>query len=494
VSEAKLTKQMRLALWFSLAIAVLPLIQLIPLPPWLWTALPNRQPSAEAFAILGHAVPWMPISVSPQATWLSALSLVPPLAIFLGTLLLTYRERRLLSLVVLAVGIVSVFVGLIQVAQGPESPLRFFEVTNPTEAVGFFANRNHFAALLYCLILFATAWTVQGTTGIGALRNQKQYQYDTVSIVASIGAFTVRVMLLAGEAMARSRAGLGLTIVALFGAIPLAFSKRRTGPGATPNKKLLIVGAIALAVTFSLQFALYRILERTSDPISQDDRLVFARTTIEAAKAYMPVGSGMGTFVPVYAMFEKPQDASQSYVNRAHNDILELSLETGVLGLVLMGLFAAWLVRRSVEIWRSAPAEGANELDWSIARAATIVAALIVAHSFLDYPLRTDAMMAVMALACALLIEPPAGAEQGYELATAAERILHHARPRQELTPSPAPRRPIPLPGPSVEAADPSSSSSQGGRWGADIEWPKEWAAPASAKKEPTGSSNPQEN
>ena len=162
--EVPLTRQMRLALWFCLAIAILPLIQLVPLPPWLWTALPNRQPSAETFDILGRAVPWMPISVSPQATWLSALSLVPPLAIFLGTLLLAYRERRLLSLVVIAVGIVSVFVGLIQVAQGEQSPLRFFEITNPTEAVGFFANRNHFAALLYCLMLFAVAWTVQRST------------------------------------------------------------------------------------------------------------------------------------------------------------------------------------------------------------------------------------------------------------------------------------------------------------------------------------------
>ena len=51
------------------------------------------------------------------------------------------------------VGIIGVFVGLFQVAGGPESPLRYFEITNPTEAVGFFANRNHFAALLYCLIL-----------------------------------------------------------------------------------------------------------------------------------------------------------------------------------------------------------------------------------------------------------------------------------------------------------------------------------------------------
>ena len=62
----------------------------------------------------------------------------------------------------LAVGVLSVLVGLIQVAQGQESPFRFFAITNPTEAVGFFANRNHFAALLYCLMVFALAWIVYG--------------------------------------------------------------------------------------------------------------------------------------------------------------------------------------------------------------------------------------------------------------------------------------------------------------------------------------------
>ena len=46
----------------------------------------------------------------------------------------------------------------------------------------------------------------------------------------------------------------------------------------------------------------------------------------------MPVGAGLGTFVPVYAMFEKPEQVSLFYVNRAHNDVLELWLETGVAG------------------------------------------------------------------------------------------------------------------------------------------------------------------
>ena len=72
------------------------------------------------------------MSVSPQATWLSLLSLIPPLSIFLAVLLLGYRERHQLSLIILALGLISVFLGLTQVAQGPDSSLRFFEYTNPS--------------------------------------------------------------------------------------------------------------------------------------------------------------------------------------------------------------------------------------------------------------------------------------------------------------------------------------------------------------------------
>lgn len=58
--------------------------------------------------------------------------------------------------------------------KGLMSSLRFFEYTNPTEAVGFFANRNHFAALLYTVMLFAAVWAADGATTVGAGQDQKK--------------------------------------------------------------------------------------------------------------------------------------------------------------------------------------------------------------------------------------------------------------------------------------------------------------------------------
>ena len=189
------------------------------------------------------------------------------------------------------------------------------------------------------------------------------------------------------------------------------------------------LGSIVLVAIFSLQFALYRVFERFPDPLSSD-RPVIASTTIEAARAYMPLGSGLGSFVPVYAMFEKPEDAQDTYVNRAHNDFLEVWLEAGVLGLALIGLFVVWLVRRSVEIWRSAPAPGASQLDWSLVRAQRSSQPSSSPIRLVDFPLRTGAMMAIMAFACALLIEPPVGAvfqEEG-QLQAVPRRTRHRER------------------------------------------------------------------
>ena len=474
-SEDVTTPQMRVALYFCAAVAALPLLQLLPLPAWLWTLLPHRQVAAEAVEVSGQAMPWMPISVSPQATWLSALSLIPALAIFVSTLLLSYRERRWLCLIILAVGVVSVFIGLIQVAQGQESPLRFFQITNPSEAVGFFANRNHFAALIYVLMLFAAAWTVHAATAVNF--NQSRILSDTAPLLGAIAGFTILVILFAGEAMARSRAGLGITIVGLFGALALGFFAQRdqTGSDASPRSGLLtgftpgklVVAAVFVAVIFSLQYALYRIQERFAADPTEDWRYVFTPVTIEAAKAYMPFGSGLGSFVSVYPLFEKPEDAlANTYANHAHNDAVELWLETGIFGVALTAVFIAWFIMRSVAIWRNPPSRGATPLDWTLARAATIVIVLILAHSFVDYPLRTEAMMVIMAFACALLIEP---AEQASR--TEAERVKHsHQRQRAQpvgalaqetsLVPSPPPPR-----------------EAEKRRWGEDIKWPDEWSS-----------------
>jgi hypothetical protein len=385
------------------------------------------------------------------------LSLIPPAAIFLGTTLLGYRHRRVLSLVLLGFGILSVFLGLAQVAQGPSSSLRLFDYTNDTEAVGFFANRNHLAALLYSLTLLAAAWAVSISFG------RDDREIGGPRIVAIVATFTALVAFIAAQAMARSRAGLALTIIALFGAFALAFAGRPKA--ALGGRATQVIGAaVALALLFGVQFALYRILERFAlDPI-QDGRVTFARVTKVAASAFFPIGSGVGSFVPVYAGFEKAPDAfADTYANRAHNDFFESVLESGLFSFSVVAVFLAWFGSRTVGAWRRRDAS-LQHIDKLLPRTATIVIALLLAHSFADYPLRTAAMMGVFAFSCALLVDPAVRSERTAQPASA----FAPAKTRAGMS-TPA------ISTPTSDVPTAKAEAKQPRRWGANVAWPEEW-------------------
>jgi O-antigen ligase len=121
--------------------------------------------------------------------------------------------------------------------------------------------------------------------------------------------------------------------------------------------------------------------------------------TAEAIAQTFPVGTGLGTFDKVYALHENPALVAPTYINHAHNDYLELVLELGLAGIVLIGAGLAWWGWQAVSAWRS-------PLGSSFAKAATIASAAILAHSIVDYPLRSSAIAVVFAAALASLPQP----------------------------------------------------------------------------------------
>jgi O-antigen ligase len=104
-------------------------------------------------------------------------------------------------------------------------------------------------------------------------------------------------------------------------------------------------------------------------------------------------------------------------MNHVHGDYIELALETGIPGLLVLALFLLWWARRCVLIWR------AEEPDY-FARAATIASAAILAHSAVDYPLRTAAISALFAMCCGLMAEPRAQTRRSERSATTRARHL----------------------------------------------------------------------
>jgi O-antigen ligase len=427
----------RFVIFLLLATATLFALQLAPLPPDLWTKLPERALFTDAFALIGRPLPAAPISVEPRLTRAALLTMIPPLAVFLAASCLRRDERWRLLLLAAIIAAGSVALGLIQLAQGPESALRLYRPTNLNDAVGFFANRNHFAALLYCGLIVACAETAEQARRAGGLR---AIIAEKGVFIAVLGGATIALILLCGELTTRSRAGIALAFVGVAGALAVGYDRlaSRGDPVAGKRGRWLALGALALMLF--LQIPIYRAMGRFNTGVLEDARWTIAGRAFQTALAYLPFGSGVGSFVPVYAAHEKPEELlADVYVNHAHDDYLEILLETGVLGAAIVAAFIVWWGRRSLRAWR--PGVGGDPH----ARAAALIAGLLLIHSLVDYPLRTAAMTSVLAVACAILAAPeePAPVDDAHP----AKAVSHKRRRSSARKPRPtaSPEHPQPI-------------------------------------------------
>ena len=368
---------------------LLPLLQLVPLPAFFWSVLPGRGAIAADYTVVGMPLPWLPVSLTPERTWRAALALLPGFAMFFATLALDSKGRRGLGLLIVVLAMASVLLGLAQIAQGPASPLRLQSTTNAS--VGFFANRNHYAALLCCAIPVAATWLI-----ISMLDRRSE------RIIVLALSIIVYASLLVGLAAAQSRAGIFLGVLAGLGSVGLALvqGRRFARFGA-----LVIGGAWLIGLLLIIQYAVLGILGRFEQDVLDDFRFEIARVTLQAILAFQPFGSGIGTFDSIYRMFETPDVLLQPYVNHAHNEWLELALEGGIPAIVLLAAFLFWFGSASLSVWRQRSSK-ISGLDLALARAATIIVTILVLHSTVDYPLRTTALMVLFGWACALLADP----------------------------------------------------------------------------------------
>jgi O-antigen ligase len=121
------------------------------------------------------------------------------------------------------------------------------------------------------------------------------------------------------------------------------------------------------------------------------------KTSIDAASHLMPLGSGVGSFENIYRLYEDHERLDpNTIVNHAHNDYVEIAMETGVPGLIVLALFLAWWGIAVWRVWK-------NDVDGPYARAAAVASAAILAHSVVDFPLRTAAISAFFAMCLGLL-------------------------------------------------------------------------------------------
>lgn len=257
---------------------------------------------------------------------------------------------------------------------------------------GFFANVNHFSSLLYVAIPFVI------------------YQFDVIGRLPLAGLPLALIVFV--EFAAGSTAGILLSIGCALVSVAVVGSVGRLTRFALPA--VAVLGAVVVVVNPGNVLRV-----STEDPL---DRPQIAMTTLAAIEQNLPLGSGYGTFDIVYPSAEPDTAISGTFVNHAHNEVLELILEGGIPAALALVVYLGLLVWR-LPVARRSP----------LCLAALCGIGFIAVHSLFDYPLRTGAMMAVFTLLNAIYFAA--------DLPTQLPPRRRHSR-GNKATPGPSPTGP----------------------------------------------------
>lgn len=376
-----------------LGVFAVPLLQLVSLPPSLWTRLPVHDYPAEVLSAIGVA-PWLPLTLTPSRTLSSALSFVPAFAAYLAARDLPVREANRLLAWLVGFAAVSVLLGLVQLSGGTGSKLRFYAITNDDAAVGFFSNANHFGTFIALCIPIAAYLGLRFEVP-RALRDPRAVLVIAAGVIA---------LLSAGTFASLSRAGIGAGALALLvsGAMILLHLR-------LPTRTKVVVGAFSIVLLAAAGGAFVASSRFASlaeiDQVGTEGRLALWPIYARMAGAAMPFGSGLGSFDPTFRGYEDYTKLGSHYLNNAHNDLAQVVIEMGVPGIVLLGLWAAQIATVFIRAWR-AP----ERLDSSLALGRNKVVVLafgiivLLGHSLVDYPLRGACVSATFALLLAQLL------------------------------------------------------------------------------------------
>lgn len=356
-------------------IVAIPLLQLLPIPTWLWQwpapRLALRHDLAAA-GVTGIEYRW---SLAPAATERDLLSLLPGVALFVAALALRRAAWRGLLWWVIGLIVFSLALAFAQLGVPQDSFLNPFPQYVPALA-GVFANRNHQACALAMGLVLAL------TMMLGA----RAHARHVVPARAEVFACALLVAFIAVVLpLVNSRAGV------IIGIIGVAATLLTSGAW-SPQRLLKQRGArwlfaFAIAVLALGLYGAFAWMQQDVDIAGS--RWQMTATTAQLAAASMPLGTGVGSFVRMFEQATQGALMHQGYINAAHDDYVQWWLAGGVLAIVAMLAATALLLATSFRLLQLPPESPLR----STGMAALLAVFVPLLHSTVDYPLRTPALM-----------------------------------------------------------------------------------------------------
>src|SRR5262245_38661990 len=372
-----------------LALHLLVLVQLVPLPPALLRFLSPGAFMHYDFVTLGPLIAWHPISVSPDDT-VRALVFLGGMSLLYG---LAFRDfttagwRRTVTAVLVGSATLMAVEAMIQ-AQSRD-PTRILGIYKPPWDWGVFGpyvNKNHFAGYLVLAFPLALAWAREAFHEVRHTWQRRRIGWVALGEPQGarlIGRTALVLVLGAGLLFSRSRGGL---LAAAFATLAVPLLLRR--------KRLAIASAVALAVATFLLFGFDALQPATSRGVA-DTRFGLWRDALRMLPDFPVFGSGLNTFGLIYTGYRTV--FAIGWFGEAHNDYLQALLELGVAGFVVVAGLTALLLRTA--------SRNAQAGTLAVGLLGTALASCV--HALVDFNWQIPGNAATFALLAGMAVQEP---------------------------------------------------------------------------------------
>ena len=340
--------ELPLPIW-PILFVVLVASQLIPIPV---AVLEKVSPARLADVAMLPGTTWAALSVYPRVTWLGLVKFLAFVAAFVLAAHVSdlRRNRSVLVRVLILLGLVEAGYGIVQYLTGWHKIFTYTKKYDLEEATGTFINRNHFAGhleLVFPFVLAAAFYAFERWAGRHrALRGTAEGDVRSSAAQQAVFYLFLLALIVVAMVFSRSRMGILVTLVTLVFMSVLAQVKvRRKG------WLLGILGFLGVVGSYGLWIGLGPVLarfERITDPhyLTIEGRYAIWSDTVRLIRDFPVFGSGLGTFEVVYRQYQTT--LVENAVDHAHNDYLEFTANTGLIGVALMFIPIFYLLVRMI--------------------------------------------------------------------------------------------------------------------------------------------------
>lgn len=275
------------------------------------------------------------------------------------------REVRIFVHVMILCAVAQSFYGLAEFLGGTEKVLGVRKMAYIGSATGTYLNRNHFAGFLEMIFPLSVGYMLAKANFFSMKRGmtlkEKVLWFSQERLQECVVYGIAAILIGMGIFFSRSRTGIFVFLVTIFlmiVALSVAGGRRREGRRRERRERrfVKVIRTVALVVLFAVVvIGAQPIIERFSwEELAGEARPTFFQNTAEMIGNYPLFGTGLGSYIYAYAMYEKKSFGGR-VVDHAHNDYLELMAESGVVAavsLILFGfgavgyLFVRWMRRR----------------------------------------------------------------------------------------------------------------------------------------------------